>query len=678
VKARSDAPVNVRQVPLEEDNSIHSHAVKPPTLIRVNTFTSGFQGIVDGYGIPRYEEVNPGFFAIAMFPFLFGVMFGDICHGAMMVAFALYLISNETATLKSYKHQNEIFLMVFDGRWTVLMCGVCATYMGLIYNEGLSVAFDWFGSGYKLDHFPESSFGAKSGAPVNCLSGASMGHGLYGPMGNASCLIGSMVVSSYSFANHTHKFLPTQLFKGKDYSSNTNGATFPSLWCKKSTKGASTMNVISGNTGNSYGNDACDGGVLNMPSSADPLSQPPCTPTDLPGTNCYNYTGKWFNSPETATKEDLITNYDDLVRVNKWSQSLQEFMPYTFGVDPIWRHSDQLISFTNSLKMKMSVIIGVSQMTFGIILKILNFIHAGHWSLVLAVGVPEFLFMMCTFGYMNFLIFLKWSTPYAVSLGGAGPKCFDTCLCPWTGYGSDLNKAMNYAKMALPSSVSRTPPGIVNSMLSMFGIPSFKPGSAGACDQWLFAEQESIQTVFILIAVVAMPWLLLTEPCLVKCEHDEKMKQKETRPAASSEEHDAAHEEEDDFEFADIFVHQAIHTIEFVLGCVSNTASYLRLWALSLAHSQLSEVFWEYIMMGFHMGFSGQNPGLAGGSLMTILCFFIFFLCTMAVLMMMESLSAFLHALRLQWVEFQGKFYSADGHKFSPLSFDDTFAADEE
>jgi V-type H+-transporting ATPase subunit a len=41
---------------------------------------------------------------------------------------------------------------------------------------------------------------------------------------------------------------------------------------------------------------------------------------------------------------------------------------------------------------------------------------------------------------------------------------------------------------------------------------------------------------------------------------------------------------------------------------------------------------------------------------------------TMGVLLMMDVLECFLHALRLHWVEFQNKFFAADGIRF-PYSF---------
>ena len=106
----------------------------------MNDFTAPFQQIVDTYGVPRYQEVNPALYAIPVFPFLFGVMFGDIGHGGVLLAFALWLVLSE----KSKATLPDIYAI----RYLLLLMGIFSFYSGWIYNEFFSIPLNVFGSCY--------------------------------------------------------------------------------------------------------------------------------------------------------------------------------------------------------------------------------------------------------------------------------------------------------------------------------------------------------------------------------------------------------------------------------------------------------------------------------------------------------------------------------------------------
>ncbi|KAG8446637.1 hypothetical protein GDO86_014185 [Hymenochirus boettgeri] len=465
----------------------------PPTYNRTNKFTYGFQNLVDAYGIGSYREINPAPYTIITFPFLFAVMFGDFGHGLLMTLFAIWLVVRESRIL-SQKIDNELFNMMFSGRYIILLMGVFSIYTGLIYNDCFSKALNLFGSSWSVR-----------------------------PM--------------FTMVRDP--------------------------WSEELLKKVSVLQM-----------DPNVSGVFNG--------------------------------------------------------------PYPFGIDPIWSLATNKLTFLNSFKMKMSVILGIIHMIFGVALSLLNHIYFKKPLNIYLGFIPEIIFMTALFGYLVILIVYKWC--------------------------------------AYDASTSMIAPSLLIHFINMF-LFSYSDTSQAM----LYNGQMGLQCFLVVCAIICVPWMLVLKPLILRRQY---LRRKHlgthnfggirvgngpTEEDAEIIQHDqlSMHSEEgEEFNFGDAVVHQAIHTIEYCLGCISNTASYLRLWALSLAHAQLSEVLWTMVM---HVGLHIRS---LGGGIALVFVFAAFATLTIAILLIMEGLSAFLHALRLHWVEFQNKFYTGTGFKFLPFTFE--------
>ncbi len=117
--------------------------LNPPTYFMTNEFTQTFQDIVDTYGVPSYKEINPAVFTTVTFPFLFGVMFGDIGHGICLFVFALFICYNG----KTIAALNDFYA----ARHLLLLMGFAAFFCGLVYNDFLSIPLNLFSSCYNFE-----------------------------------------------------------------------------------------------------------------------------------------------------------------------------------------------------------------------------------------------------------------------------------------------------------------------------------------------------------------------------------------------------------------------------------------------------------------------------------------------------------------------------------------------
>ena len=241
---------------------------------------------------------------------------------------------------------------------------------------------------------------------------------------------------------------------------------------------------------------------------------------------------------------------------------------YPLGMDPVWQVAPlNKIIFQNAYKMKISIIFGVIHMIFGVVVGLFNHRYFKNRMAIVCEFIPQMIFLIFLFFYMTTLMFMKWTKFSGENEGKFGIHCAPSIL-------------ITFINMVL------------------FKSPNIEEGSV--CSPYMFGGQAVLQKLLVLCALACVPWMLFAKPFMIMQERKKQLHQPilpynsegqegengglnaqvsttDAAPAAGG------HGNE---EMSEIFIHQGIHTIEYVLGSVSHTASYLRLWALSLAHAR--------------------------------------------------------------------------------------------
>ncbi|NSW52119.1 MAG: hypothetical protein HPY85_06415 [Anaerolineae bacterium] len=102
-----------------------AEAREAPILLHHPGLEDAFAGLVTTYGIPGYRELDPTIFLALSFPILFGIMFGDVGHGLVLLGLGIALAAGKMKALVSFKKMGSI----------VAACGASSIVFGFVFGS---------------------------------------------------------------------------------------------------------------------------------------------------------------------------------------------------------------------------------------------------------------------------------------------------------------------------------------------------------------------------------------------------------------------------------------------------------------------------------------------------------------------------------------------------------------
>ncbi len=129
----SESPKHSESKTEEHSESATGEGSKPPTLVNVPSWFKPLQSIINNFGIPNSNELNPLPFMIISYPLIFGLMFGDFGQGPLFVLFGLVFLRVKRKGGKI--PGGDIGQLIVGSAELLILLGIGTTIFGFVFGD---------------------------------------------------------------------------------------------------------------------------------------------------------------------------------------------------------------------------------------------------------------------------------------------------------------------------------------------------------------------------------------------------------------------------------------------------------------------------------------------------------------------------------------------------------------